>query len=690
MNKYSQLSGEKLELHLSNYLLNSWNYSAVSCFCRNEKAFEQQYIYLEPTKRSASSVAGGAYHAALESYFRAFNEQKQNLVDLTSVAYNYLDEVEAKTWKLTDRFPTVENAYMEANKSVNSLIENFAQEIETYIGEIRRVIDVEVKYSEWVTLNGIDIPLPLHFIVDLVVETVDGKIVIIDHKSKSKFTAPDELALSHGKQAITYVVGWETAHPGVKVDEVWFLENKISKNKDNSAQIINHRIVMDDDTRRLYEYLLYQGLRRMIEAVSDPDYIYIINDTDNLADKASLYAFWCRTLVAEVDDFEYVPENKRELIAKRQRKIKDSSLAMISPKVITSFRKSAASFITFDYSNSNMTNREKIEHVLRTFSIQIEVAHEIEGFSCNTYLCTASAGVKLATIKKYSLDIANALDVSNVRIPSDLVVYEGKSYLSIEVNKKRTETANWDIRFLDGHRIPVGLDNFHRPIYWDLDNHSTPHCLVCGSTGSGKSVMIRSTIEYAKAAGIFDICILDPKYDYEDLRDGDTQVINEIDQIETVMADLVKEMQERVAVKRKVLTLVIFDEFADAAQQAHKGKELEIREETIDPLTGKKVSRVVGQKKSLMDNLQMLLQKGRSSGFRILAATQRADTKTIPGTLKVNFPVACCFRVPKAIDSKVVIDEEGANTLIGGGDGLIKSPEYLDKLVRFQGFFKEA
>lgn len=672
VNKYSTLKGEDLELHLSNYLLNSWSYSAVSCFCRNEKAFEQQYIYLEPTRRSASSVAGNAYHSALESYFKAFNEQKQGLIDLTSVAYEYLDGVEAKTWKLTDKFPTVENAYMEANKSVNALIENFVSEIETYIGEIRRVIDVEIKYSEWVTVNGVDIPLPLHFIVDLVVETLDGKIVIIDHKSKSKFTAPDELALSHGKQAITYVVGWETAHPGMKVDEVWFLENKISKNKDGSAQIVNHKIVMDDDTRRLYEYLLYQGLRRMIEAVSDPDYIYTINDTDNLADKASLYAFWCRTLVAEVDDFEYVPGNKKELIAKRQRKIKDSSLAMISPKVITSFRQNAASFITFDYSNSNMTNKEKIEHVLCTFRIQVEVAHEIEGFSCNTYLCKAAAGVQLSTIKKYALDIANALDVSNVRIPSDLVVYEGKSYLSIEVNKKRTETLMWDQSYLEAHKLPVGLDNFCRPIYWDLDNHSTPHCLVCGSTGSGKSVMIRSTVEYAKAAGIFDICILDPKYDYEDLRDGDTQVINEIEQIEAVMSDLVDEMNERVSEKKKTLTLVIFDEFADAAQQARKGKQLE------------------PGGRSLMDNLQMLLQKGRSSGFRILAATQRADVKTIPGTLKVNFPVACCFRVPKAIDSKVVIDEEGANTLIGGGDGLIKSPEYLDKIVRFQGFFKES
>lgn len=672
MNKYSQLRGDELTLHLSNYLINSWSYSGVSCFCRNEKAFEQQYIYLEPSRRSASSVAGNAYHAALESYFKAFNEKQQALVDLTTVAYGYLDEVEANTWKLSEKLPTVENAYMEANKSVNALIQNFASEVEIYIGEIKRVIDVEVKYSEWVTLNGVDIPLPLHFIVDLVVETTDGKIVIIDHKSKSKFTAPDELALTHGKQAITYTVGWETAHPEYHVDEVWFFENKISKNKDQSAQIRKHCIVMDADNRRLYEYLLYQGVRRMIEAVADPDYLYLLNDTDNMADKAALYEFWTRTLVAEVDDFEHIPDNKRELIAKRQRKIKDSSLAMISPKVITSFRKNAASFITFDYSSSNMTNAEKIEHVLRTFRIQVEVAHEIEGFSCNTYLCNAAAGVQLSSIKKYALDIANALDVSNVRIPSNLVVYEGKSYLSIEVNKKRTETLAWDKQYLVGHKIPVGLDNFRQPVYWDLDNHSTPHCLVCGATGSGKSVMMRSTIEYAKAAGIFDICVLDPKCDYEDLRDGDTQVINDIDQIETVMADLVSEMQARVAAKKNVLTLVVFDEFADAALQSRKGKQLDPGE------------------KSLMDNFQMLLQKGRSSGFRILAATQRADVKTIPGTLKVNFPVACCFRVPKAIDSKVVIDEEGANTLMGGGDGLIKSPEYVDQLVRFQGFYKEA
>jgi DNA segregation ATPase FtsK/SpoIIIE-like protein len=86
--------------------------------------------------------------------------------------------------------------------------------------------------------------------------------------------------------------------------------------------------------------------------------------------------------------------------------------------------------------------------------------------------------------------------------------------------------------------------------------------------------------------------------------------------------------------------------------------------------------------------MRILLQKGRSSGYRILAATQRASVKVITGDAKVNFPVQVCFRVPKDIDSIVVLDEPGAESLNGRGDGLIKSPEYPGT-VRFQAFYTE-
>ena len=204
-----------------------------------------------------------------------------------------------------------------------------------------------------------------------------------------------------------------------------------------------------------------------------------------------------------------------------------------------------------------------------------------------------------------------------------------------------------------------------------------PHMLICGATGSGKSVCIRSTVEYARLAGVGRIIVLDPKYEFLGRLDG-CEVIADIEDIERRMKELVEEMQQRARTGSSALTLVVFDEFADAVSSARSGRALDVR----DPF-----GKVVGRDRSLEENLKMLLQKGRSLGYRIVAATQRASTKVITGDAKVNFPVQVCFRVPKAIDSKVVLDEEGAETLAGRGDALIKSPEYFGA-VRFQGFYK--
>lgn len=671
MNQYGRFTKEQLEEHFSYYLMDSWSYSKVACFARNEKAFEKEYIYCERGRRSATSVAGNAYHKALECYFASFGSEfpAPMLIDLQEVAYKYIDEVPANDWKLQKTTPTVEKAKEEATKKVTAALQNFYAELPVYVDEIDEVLGIEERFEEWVVVNGVDIPLPCHAEVDLIVRLKDGRTVIIDHKMKSAYSEDKEVALVHGKQAVTYIVCYESKYPGKTIDEVWFFENKISQNKDGSPQIRKHCLVMDKDSRRLYEALLYEPMRRMIEAVSNPDYIYTVNDSDNLTDKAELYEFWTRTLIADVDDFN-VPEGKRSLIAQRQRKIKDSSLATIDPRVITSFRKNAASFITFDYSMTDMTKPEIIEHVLRTFGMLVKVAHEVSGFSSDTFLLECGAGVKITNIYKYRLDIASALNVPTVRLSNTLIQHEGKSYLAIEVNKKRTEDVLWHESFMKGRQIPIGLDNFRNTIVWDLDNHSTPHMLVCGATGSGKSVMLRSTIEYARAAGVDDIVIIDPKDEFWELAEsGAAHVYTDIEEIETVMAHEVEVMQGRAKQRgvKHPIRLVVVDEFADAIAQARSGKAL-------------------GDDKSLEENIRILAQKGRSLGYRIICATQRASTKIITGDTKVNFPVQICFRVPKAIDSTVVIDEEGAESLAGLGDGLMRSPEYLDT-VRFQGFY---
>lgn len=680
VNMYSLLRGEEMEEHFSRFLIDSWSYSGVATFARNEKEFERRYIYREPSRKSATTVAGTAYHAALECFFSALAEgELKTIADMQEAAYKEIDKVEANEWKLGKKTPTVEDCIVAATKTVNSLITNFYAEQNLYTENIGLVLAVEERIVGWLVVNGVDIPLPCHSAIDLVVQFEDGRRVIIDHKSKTAYSDESELAYTGAKQAIVYALQWEAIHPDLPIDEVWYMENKSSKNKDGSPQVHKNAVVLDPDTRRLYEAILYEPLRRMIQAVQDPNYLYTINDADPMVDKAELYDFWAKTLIADIDDFLYLPDSKRELITRRRSKVRNASAVSISPKVIKTFRKNAATFISYEL-RDDMTNQEKIEHTLRMFNIMAQVPYTFGNYSSVSYLLEIGAGVMISNISKHALDIANALDVPSVRILPNLTVYNGKSYLCVEAPNlsKNKNTLFWDEKYRDGSKIPIGLNNFGEVIFWDIHNHSTPHMLICGATGSGKSVSIKSTIEYARLAGVSRIIVLDPKYEFLNLQGCGIEVIADIEEIEQRMKELVAEMQHRAKTGGSGMTLIVFDEFADAVSSARSGRALDIKDED---------GKVIGREKSLEENLKMLLQKGRSLGYRIIAATQRASTKVITGDAKVNFPVQVCFRVPKAVDSKVVLDEEGAETLAGRGDGLMKSPEYFGTM-RFQGFYK--
>ena len=689
--KYRDMRPDELENIFSHYLFDSWSFSKVNTFARNEKAFEMSYIYNLPYRDSASSVAGSAYHKALEYYFLDLQMGiKHDIVDLQEVAFLYIDEIEPTKWKIQKTTPSIEECRQKANKTVVDLLENFFNDIQVYEGDLQSILYVELYIDEFLTINGVDIPIPCHGKLDLVIRTNENKVVLIDHKSKSAYTDEKDVKFSIGKQAITYVDLIE-ATTDLQIDEVWFIENKPSKNKDKSPQLACFKITIDKDTRRLYEALLYEPLKRMLGAISDPDYIYLINEADNFVDKAEIYEFWATTMIAEVDDYN-VPESKKEMIQKRLKKIRDVNMASIDPRAIKKFRENAAQFIQYDLTNKDMTKQEKIEHTLRTLSITVQIAHTFSGYSSDTFLLEVSAGTTLSTIFRYKLDIANALGVSNVRIMKDLFVYEGKSYIAVEATKSREKNLIFDAGQLEGMKIPLGFDNFNQKIVWDTTNPGTPHVLICGSTGSGKSVCLISIIEYAKLAGFDRIEIFDPKHEFMNFKGLGISVYNDIEDIEAVMETLVEEMNMLVKQGITKKTLVVFDEFADAVANSRSGAKLDVYQTIEDgnyangsPKT-KKVK--TDTKKSLEENLRILLQKGRSSGYRIVAATQRASVKVITGDAKVNFPVQICFKVPKAADSQVVIDEPGAEALSGKGDGLIKSPEY-GGVIRFQAFYKQ-
>lgn len=654
-------SQEELQLLDSLFLISSWSYSKITQFARNQKGFEMLYIYNYRAKASATTIAGQAYHYALEMFFKNKKEGVElSIIELETLAFNHIDEQPALEWKLQKTTPTVEESKKKANEVAVKLIANFYKEIDVYLEEIDEILEVEIFFSEFLTINGVDIPVRCNGKIDLVVRTTSGKIVIIDHKSKASYTDEKEIALTTGKQGIIYVKAYESLK-GIKADEVWFFENKYSANKDKSPQIQLSKIEMTDDVCRLYESYVYSPLKAVLKAVTDPDWDYMINDSDNFLDLAELYAFDAKTKIGEIEEFDF-EESKRELIEMRTKKIKDASLASINPTVIKTFIKNASKFIQYDMSNTDMTQEQKIEHVLRSFGMQVAVSHIFDGFSSNTYLLEIGAGVKVGAVQKYKLDIANQLNVANVRIPNNLTVYEGKSYLQIETSKKRTKDLLWDKAELNGFKIPLGKDNMGITLYWDLESNSAVHHLVAGSSGAGKSVYINSIMHYAIEAGVKEIYCCDPKMEFEEMRKHGVDVYNDIEDIEAMMELLVQKMEEKVKSKNKSKVLIVFDEFADAVASA-------------------------GKKSELSNNLKRILQKGRSSGFRVLAATQRASVKVLEGDMKVNMPVVTCLRVPKAIDSKVMLGEDGAELLSGSGDCLFISPDYLGT-QRFQAFYK--
>lgn len=664
--QYKILSREDQDLLLTTFLIDSWSFSKVSTFARHQAAFEMRYIFNLYGKSGPFTIAGKAYHQALQFFFAQLKEgEVVELPALEQTAFEHIAATPGNRWKLGKTTPTMEEAVQDALNDANKLLRNFFIEKDLYLDEIAEVLDVEVYFDEFLTVNGVDIPIPCHGAIDLVIYTKDGKRVIVDHKAKKSYTDDAEAAMVIGQQAITYTLGYE-AKTGLTIDEVWFVENKPSQNKDKSPQVKIIASKMDENARRLYEALLYEPLRAMIGAVRDPDYTYLINTQDKLVDMAEIFDFWSRVRICEVEDFN-VDDSKKELIAKRMKKIRDAGSAMVSPEIIKKFRENASKFIQYDLSITNMTPQEKIEHVLRTFGVQSKVAHTFEGYSSNTFLLEVGAGIRVDSIRKYRLDIANGLDVENVRISENLVKHEGKSYLSVEISKHRDKKLLFAPSARIGHKIPVGVDNYGRTIFWNIDNPSTPHVLVCGATGSGKSVWLQSAMSFAQPV-VSEIIILDPKNEFGHMAGRNVDVLDDMEHIEWAIAKAVDEMNLRVKNKVSYFTLIVFDEFADALANARKKKNLGEGERTLE------------------ENLRLLAQKGRSAGFRIIAATQRASSKIITGDTKVNFPVQICFRVPKEADSRVVLDEGGAECLAGQGDGLIKSPDYMDT-VRFQAYF---
>ena len=336
----------------------------------------------------------------------------------------------------------------------------------------------------------------------------------------------------------------------------------------------------------------------------------------------------------------------------------------------------------------NLSNIEErsdlLEKVFADFNIQISVVNVKLGPVVTLFEILPAAGIKINTIINLADDISRSMGVGAVRIAQIF----GTQYLGVEVpNEKRESVTIKELLSDDNfkntsHKIPICIGKDISGNIEVIDLSKTPHLLVAGTTGSGKSVFINTlltSILYKFSPDQLRLILIDPKMlelsVYNDIAHLLTPVVTEPKKAIIALKWVCKEMERRYSLmneegtrnlegynqkaSEKLPYIVVFiDEMADLMMTA--GKEVE-------------------------HYVQRLAQMARACGIHLVMATQRPSVDIITGSIKANFPSRVSFQVASKYDSRTVLGEIGAEQLLGNGDMLMSKNGA--SLIRYQSAF---
>ena len=344
--------------------------------------------------------------------------------------------------------------------------------------------------------------------------------------------------------------------------------------------------------------------------------------------------------------------------------------------------------INIKQKNKNQSNikerSELLEKVFSDFNIKISVVNVKLGPVVTLYEILPAAGIKINTIINLADDISRSMGVGAVRIAQIF----GTQYLGVEVPNDHRESVTIKELLSDEnfrsttHKIPICIGKDISGNIEVIDLSKTPHLLVAGTTGSGKSVFINTLLAsllYKFSPSELRLILIDPKMlelsVYNDIAHLLTPVVTEPKKAIIALKWVCKEMERRYSMmneegtrnlegynkksSEKLPYIVVFiDEMADLMMTA--GKEVE-------------------------HYVQRLAQMARACGIHLVMATQRPSVDIITGSIKANFPSRVSFQVASKYDSRTVLGEIGAEQLLGNGDMLMTKNGA--NLIRYQSAF---
>ncbi|MBT9673099.1 cell division protein FtsK [Secundilactobacillus kimchicus] len=340
-------------------------------------------------------------------------------------------------------------------------------------------------------------------------------------------------------------------------------------------------------------------------------------------------------------------------------------------------------------------NTKVLEKTLDSFGVDAEIKHVNLGPSVTEYELHPAIGVKVSRIVNLADDLALAMAAKDIRIEAPI---PGKSLIGIEVPNREVATVSFrDVSEAVSHsanhplEVPLGRDVTGKVISSDLTK--MPHLLIAGSTGSGKSVAINgiivSILMNAKPSQV-KLMLIDPKKVELSVYNGIphllTPVVSEPKKAARALHKVVHEMEQR------------YDLFSKVGQRKISGYNQYVQEQnkTSDkplPLLPYIVV-IVDELADLMmtvsneveDAIIRLAQMGRAAGIHMILATQRPSVDVITGLIKANVPSRMAFAVSSGVDSRTILDSNGAEKLLGRGD-MLYLPIDQNTPIRVQGAF---
>ncbi len=468
-------------------------------------------------------------------------------------------------------------------------------------------------------------------------------------------------------------------------DEFTSFEPKNVKVEDSKPINLEFNIDLDDE----YEYGSFSPKLEKPKSQNIPKFLFDKDKDDDIEkeiyENKPIHIERKEVVIEKEDKFINNPIENNELNQDEYEEVVDSyDDYKLPPTSLFKHAKSANE----EFPKWLLEKKDIINEVLTAFDIDGEVVTYTKGPAFTRYEISLASGVKVNKITAIYDNLQMALQAKSIRL---LAPIPGKSTIGIEVPNDVAEVVNYgDImtsEFIEKDSpllVALGKDIDGKPIFKAIDD--MPHCLVAGATKSGKSVCINTILISLLVKNRPDelkLILIDPKTVelsfYSELPHLITPVITEPSMASESLKWAVEEMERRyqtlsatrvrniqdynkkakstLGMKKMSYIVIVIDELADLMMQC--GADVE-------------------------DSIKRITQKARAAGIHLIVATQRPTVDVVSGTIKANIPGRIAFKVADFINSNTILDEGGAETLLGRGDMLIKDN---DLPIRVQGAY---